>query len=144
MRPDVSRIDLLADPPRAIRVRFEVAATRIAEQSLRRGLLRVSGDDFDLAREFLVQQGWQIEELPGLYVQVAGPAGARGPMTREACVMIALRRLAARCEQRRRSERARRSVAVSTLRAWAEDGTRAALSATADSGSAASPSGWTA
>jgi hypothetical protein len=49
-----------------------------------------------LAREFLEHTGSRVEDIPGLLVRVVTGEGRAQDMTREAAVMIALRRLAAR------------------------------------------------
>ena len=86
--------NVLEDRPRAVASRFELAASRIADAWLSNGHIAVSADDFRLAREYLDRTGSTVEETPGVLVRIKGRDGAAQEMTREAAVILALRRLA--------------------------------------------------
>jgi len=60
---------------------------------LRAGRVRVSAHDFRIVRDFLERDGWTVEELPGVFVRLRGGGVLSGEMTREAAVLVALRRL---------------------------------------------------
>lgn len=85
--------DVLEHRPRLVRTRFELAARRLVECWLAGGRMRVSASDMQLATEFLEAAGWKVENVEGAYVRVARHGRAQ-ELTREAAVMIALRRLA--------------------------------------------------
>ncbi len=97
-------MEILDSPPRPVEMRFELAALRLADDWLRTGTVRASAADLQVAREFLVHVGFRVEELPGLQVRLLYPSGEATEMSREAAVMAALRRLAAREARRRRDE----------------------------------------
>jgi hypothetical protein len=97
---------LPADPPPEVRSRFELAAARMADAWLRAGRARLSAQDFRIVREFLERDGWTVEELPGVFVRLQC-RGHSGEMTREAALLVALRRLVAPGEWRRRALRTR-------------------------------------
>jgi hypothetical protein len=80
--------------PKAVSARFELAAARLAQEWLEAGEVRVSATDFAVAREFLEQVGWQVQLVPGLLVRLIGVDGHEREMTRENCVLQALRILA--------------------------------------------------
>lgn len=82
--------------PRTVGSVFELAASRMAEAWLSAGRVEVSAGDLRLAREFLEQTGCQVDETPGVLVRVRHRDGRVQEMTREATVMLALRRLASR------------------------------------------------
>jgi hypothetical protein len=79
---------------RPVRARFELAACRMAEAWLAAGRILVSASDMKLAREFLEQAGWRVEETTGCRVRVVTHEGRTEEMTREDAVLAALRRLA--------------------------------------------------
>ena len=85
--------DVTDNPPRAIRTRFELIASRIADAWINSGELKVSVGDLRLAQEFLEQTGYQVQEVPGLLVRLTRD-GQTEEMTREKAVLLAMRRLA--------------------------------------------------
>ena len=92
-------------PPPEVRSRFALAAARMADAWLRAGHVRVSAHDFRIVRDFLERDGWTVEELPGVCVRLRSGGVLSAEMTREAAALVALRRLAAPCEWRRRALR---------------------------------------
>jgi hypothetical protein len=74
--------------------RFELAVSRIIDGWLESGRVNVSKTDVLLAREFLEENGWRLEDVPGARVRVVKRDGRTQEMTREATVMAALRKLA--------------------------------------------------
>jgi len=76
--------------------RFELAVGRILDGWLESGRVSVSPSDVRLAREFLEENGWRLEDMPGLRVRVVRCDGRTQEMTREATVMAALRKAATR------------------------------------------------
>jgi len=88
--------NVLDQTARPVETRFELAAWRMVEGWLTAGRIDVSAVDARLAREFLEHTGSRVEDMPGLLVRVVTGEGRAQEMTREAAVMIALRRLAAR------------------------------------------------
>ena len=84
--------DLVATRPLPVTSRFQLAAPRLADAWLRAGRIRVSPEEFRIAREFLERDGWTVEELPGVRVRLRHP-GFSGETTREEAVVVALRRL---------------------------------------------------
>lgn len=98
-------MELLERPPRPIRIRFELAALRLADDWLRSGVVHASADDLALAGEFLERSGFRVEAVPGLRVRLTYPVGDAIEMSRESVVVAALRRLAAREVRQRREER---------------------------------------
>jgi hypothetical protein len=92
-RPPRRRDD---DRPKPVQGRFELAAPRLVQEWLDAGEIRVSADDFAVAREFLERVGWQVQLVPGLFVHLIGADGHVREMTRENLVMQALRVLARR------------------------------------------------
>ena len=88
--------NVLDERARPVETRFELAAWRMVEGWLTAGRIDVSAVDVRLAREFLEHTGSRVEDMPGLLVRVVTGEGRAQEMTREAAVMIALRRLAAR------------------------------------------------
>src|SRR5207253_7338647 len=93
-------------PPPEVRSRFALAAARLADAWLRAGRVRVSAHDFRIVRDFLECDGWTVEELPGVCVRLRCAGVLSAEMTREAAALIALRRLVAPGEWRRRALRA--------------------------------------
>jgi hypothetical protein len=86
--------DILEQRPRPVRTRFELAAHRLVEAWLAVGRMRVTANDMQLAREFLEESGWRVEDdVAGAKVRVARQ-GRTQELTREGTVMMALRRLA--------------------------------------------------
>lgn len=86
--------DVTDNPPRAIRTRFELVASRIADAWISSGQLTVSVADLRLAEEFLEQTGYQVQEVPGLLVRLTRD-GQTEEVSREKAVLVAMRRLAA-------------------------------------------------
>jgi hypothetical protein len=94
-------------PTPEVRSRFGLAAARMADAWLRAGRVRVSANDFRIVRDFLERDGWTVEELPGVCVRLRSGGSLSAEMTREAAALVALRRLAAPGELRRRALRTR-------------------------------------
>ncbi len=92
-------------PPPEVRSRFALAAARMADAWLRAGHVRVSAHDFRIVRDFLERDGWTVEELPGVCVRLRSGGVLSAEMTREAAALVALRRLVAPSEWRRRALR---------------------------------------
>jgi hypothetical protein len=93
------RVDqnVIGNPPRKVGSRFELVASRMADAWLRAGAVTVTPEDLRIAGEFLEQTGWSVRDVGGGLVRLIRIPGARGhEMTREAVVLIALRRLAGR------------------------------------------------
>lgn len=88
--------DVMDNPARPVRTRFELAVRRMVDTWLETGQVRVSAGDAKLAREFLEQAGCTVEDVPGTMMRVVNREGRAQEMTREAAVMVALRRLAGR------------------------------------------------
>ena len=88
--------DVLKDAPQPVATRFEVAAVRMAEGWLDAGRMSVSATDLRIAREFLEGIGCKVRDLPGVLVRLVHRDGHAEDMTREAAVVLAYRRLAAR------------------------------------------------
>ena len=96
----------LTSPPPEVSSRFALAAARMADAWLRAGRVRVSAHDFRIVRNFLECDGWTVEELPGVRVRLRCAGVLSAEMTREAAALVALRRLVAPGEWRRRALRA--------------------------------------
>src|SRR5439155_12392222 len=96
----------LTSPPPEVSSRFALAAARMADAWLRAGRVRVSAHDFRIVRDFLESDGWTVEELPGVCVRLRCGGVVSGEMTRESAALVALRRLVAPGEWRRRALRA--------------------------------------
>ena len=92
-------------PPPEVKSRFALAAARMADAWLRAGHVRVPAHDFRIVRDFLERDGWTVEELPGVCVRLRSGGVLSGEMTREAAALVALRRLVAPREWRRRALR---------------------------------------
>ena len=92
-------------PPPEVKSRFALAAARMADAWLRAGHVRVSAQDFRIVRDFLERDGWTVEELPGVRVRLRCAGVLSAEMTREAAALVALRRLVAPGEWRRRALR---------------------------------------
>ena len=88
--------DLTAQPPHAVRTRFELAIQRMMDAWVTAGRIEVTAADVKLACEFLELSGWKVEDAPAARVRVTNREGHAREMTREAAVMAALRRLASR------------------------------------------------
>jgi len=56
--------DLTAQPPHAVRTRFELAIQRMMDAWVTAGRMEVSPEDVQLAREFLEHSGWKVEDTP--------------------------------------------------------------------------------
>ena len=97
----MSTLDVLSDPPRAVRSRFELAALRLADHWLRTGHLEVAADDLLALREYFAGEGLTLEPQPGLVEKLGGDGGEPIEMTREDALLLAFRRLAS-AEARRR------------------------------------------
>jgi hypothetical protein len=76
--------------------RFELAIGRMVDGWLAAGRVEISPDDVRIAREFLEAGGWRLEEVTGGWFHVVKRDGRTQEMTREAAVIAALRKLAAR------------------------------------------------
>jgi len=87
--------DLTGTFPRAVRTRFELAVRRMMDTWLSDGRVKVSPTDVQLAREFLEDSGCKVEDAPNARVRLVNDEGRTQEMSREATVMVALRRLAA-------------------------------------------------
>jgi hypothetical protein len=87
--------DLTEKRPRPVRTRFELAVGRMMDAWIAAGRLRVSTRDVKLAREFLEEAGYRVEETTDARVRIVTQEGRTQEMTREAAVVAALRRLAA-------------------------------------------------
>ena len=88
--------DLTEKVPHPVRTRFELAIGRMIETWLAAGRIAVSSTDVKLAREFLEETGSRVEDAAEARLRVIGSGGRSQEMSREAAVMAALRRLAAR------------------------------------------------
>ncbi len=88
--------DVLKDAPQQVATHFEVAAVRMAEKWLEDGRMTVSAGDLRIAREFLEGIGCKVRELPGVRVRLVHRDGHSEDMTREAAIVLAYRRLAAK------------------------------------------------
>ena len=82
--------------PRTVSSRFELAVGRMIERWMAAGCVQISADDIQLAREYLEQTGWKVEDLPGARIRLVKSRGRSEEMEREAAVLVALRRLAER------------------------------------------------
>ncbi len=88
--------DVLKDAPHTVATHFEVAAVRMADGWLEAGRMTVSAGDLRIAREFLEGIGCKVRDLPGVLVRLVHRDGHAEDMTREAAVVLAYRRLAAK------------------------------------------------
>jgi hypothetical protein len=79
-----------------VSTRFELAVRPMIERWMAAGRITISAADVQLAREFLEQCGWKVEELPGGVLRIVKGRGRSEEMSREAAVVAALRRLAER------------------------------------------------
>jgi hypothetical protein len=86
--------DLTQDGPHTVRSRFELGVQRMIDAWMAAGRLEVSPADLQLAREFLEQSGWKVEDAPDLRIRIVDREGQVAEMSREGAVMAALRRLA--------------------------------------------------
>src|SRR2546428_11757357 len=103
-------------PPPEVRSRFALAAARMADAWLRAGHIRVSAHDFRIVRDFLERDGWTVEELPGACVRLRSGGQLSAEMTPEAAALVALRRLVAPRQWRRRAPRTRGRLPPAQLR----------------------------
>ena len=85
--------DLTQQQPHLVCTRFELGIQRMIDAWIAAGRLEVSSADLQLAREFLVQAGWKVEDAPGLRIRIVDREGQVAEMSREGAVMAALRRL---------------------------------------------------
>jgi len=90
--------NVVDEPIRSVETQFELAAWRMVERWVTAGSIDVSAGDVRLAREFLEHAGFRVEDLEGLRVRLVNRDGRAEELTREAAVLLALRRLAARAE----------------------------------------------
>lgn len=90
--------NILDEPVRAVETRFELAAWRMVERWVTAGSISVSAGDIRMAREFLEHAGFRVEDIEGLRIRLVTRDGHIEELTREAAVLLALRRLAARVE----------------------------------------------
>jgi hypothetical protein len=88
--------DVLRHVPREVESRFELAVVRMAESWLAAKRVTASADDLKIARDYLEQVGCNVRELPGVLVRVEHEDGHVEEMSREAAILVALRRLVAR------------------------------------------------
>jgi hypothetical protein len=88
--------DLTDERARPVRTRFELAIRRMMDGWLDAGRIHVSPRDVQMAREFLEEAGWKVEDAGDGRLRVMGRDGSAEEMSREATVMTALRRLATR------------------------------------------------
>jgi hypothetical protein len=86
-------VDVLEIRPFEVRTRFELAAARMADAWLHAGDVRVSAEDFRIARDYLERDGWLVEQRPGLRVRLCHRGFFSEEMTREEAVLVAFRRL---------------------------------------------------
>jgi hypothetical protein len=86
--------DLTESKPHAVRTRFELAIQRMMDTWIAAGRLEVSPADVQLAREFLEESGWRVENTSGARVRIVNRDGQSEEMSREHTVMAAIRRLA--------------------------------------------------
>jgi hypothetical protein len=94
-------VDVLENRPFEVRTRFELAAVRMADTWIRTRRLRVSPEDFRIVRDYLERDGWTVEDVPGVRVRLRHRTFRSEEMTREAAVLVALRRLVLPTEARR-------------------------------------------
>ncbi len=86
--------DLTQQQPHLVCTRFELGVQRMIDTWIAAGRLEVSPADLQLAREFLEQSGWKVEDAPDLRIRIVDREGQVAEMSREGAVMAALRRLA--------------------------------------------------
>lgn len=86
--------DLTQEQPHTVCSRFELAVQRMIDAWITAGRLEVSPADLQLAREFLEQSGWKVEDAPRARIRIVDRHGQVEEMSREDAVMAALRRLA--------------------------------------------------
>ncbi|HYY06261.1 MAG TPA: hypothetical protein VE997_06770 [Candidatus Limnocylindria bacterium] len=86
--------DLTQEQPHTVCTRFELAVQRMIDSWITAGRLEVSPADLQLAREFLEQSGWKVEDAPLARIRIVDRHGQVEEMSREDAVMAALRRLA--------------------------------------------------
>jgi hypothetical protein len=81
---------------RPVETRFELAAARMVDGWLAKGRVTLSESDLRLVREFLEHSGCRVEMIDGQRVRIVSDSGRAREMSREAAMVAALRRLAAR------------------------------------------------
>ncbi len=89
-------VDVLRETPQPVTTRFEVAATRLADAWLTAGRVEASSTDLQMVREFFERGGCRVRDLPGALVRLEHDDGHTQELTREATILLAFRRLAAR------------------------------------------------
>ena len=85
--------DVTKNPPKAVTVRFQIAAARIADAWAAGGTFTVSADDMALAAEYVRNVGWQVRLVEGLLVDLTDRDGRTVQVSREQVVLRALREL---------------------------------------------------
>jgi hypothetical protein len=88
--------DLTEKRPHRVETRFELAIRRMVDAWLAAGRMDVSAGDLQLAREFLEQAGWRVEEAAEARLRIVSRDGRAHEVTRQEAVMEAFRRLANR------------------------------------------------
>lgn len=92
--PIETSYDVTCQRPRPVGSRFELAARRLMEGWLAAGRLCVSRDTFQLAADFLVRCGLKVHSLAGGEARIVSEHGRSSILSREAVVVLALRRMA--------------------------------------------------
>ena len=88
--------DVTEEREHQVRTRFELAVGRMMDAWLTAHRIEVSAADVKLACEFLEDSGWKVEDAPAARLRVVTHDGHEEEITREAAVLMALRRLASR------------------------------------------------
>ena len=88
--------DVTEERAHQVRTRFELAVGRMMDGWLTAHRIEVSATDVKLACEFLEHTGWKVEDAPLARLRVVTSDGHEEEITREAAVLMALRRLASR------------------------------------------------
>ena len=88
--------DVTEERAHQVRTRFELAVGRMMDAWLTAHRIEVSATDVKLACEFLEENGWTVQDAPGVRLRVVTHDGHEEEITREAAVLMALRRLASR------------------------------------------------
>jgi len=88
--------DVVEERAHQVRTRFELAVGRMMDAWLTAHRIEVSAADVKLACEFLEHTGWKVEDAPLARLRVVTHDGHEEEITREAAVLMALRRLASR------------------------------------------------
>src|SRR3989442_158683 len=79
--------DLTEEKARPVRTRFELAIRRMMDGWLNAGRIHVSPKDVQMAREFLEEAGWKVEDAGDGRLRVSAQDGPAEEMSREAAVM---------------------------------------------------------